>query len=41
MTSAAATEVRDAVAAERGIYKPFDLCVWGLAEDPAAYDARC
>jgi hypothetical protein len=26
------------VAAERGIDKPFDLCVWGLADESAAYD---
>jgi alkanesulfonate monooxygenase SsuD/methylene tetrahydromethanopterin reductase-like flavin-dependent oxidoreductase (luciferase family) len=38
MTPAAATEVRDAVAAERGVDKPFDLCVWGSPDESAAYE---
>ncbi len=39
MTPAAALQVRTAVAAERGIDQPFDLCVWGSADESAAYDA--
>ncbi len=38
MTPATATQVRATVAAERGIDKPFDLCIWGLADESAAYD---
>ena len=39
MTPAAAEQVRDAVRAERGNDEPFDLCVWGLADQSAAYEA--
>ncbi|MGO9344297.1 MAG: LLM class flavin-dependent oxidoreductase, partial [Acidimicrobiales bacterium] len=39
LTPAAAAQVRAAVATERGNDSPFDLCVWGLADESAAYAA--
>jgi alkanesulfonate monooxygenase SsuD/methylene tetrahydromethanopterin reductase-like flavin-dependent oxidoreductase (luciferase family) len=38
MTPPEAAAVRDAVARERGNREPFDLCVWGLPDQVAAYD---
>lgn len=38
MTVAQAAEVRDAVATERPNADPFDLCVWGAADQAAAYE---
>jgi len=38
MTPEQAAEVRDAVADERGNDEPFDLCVWGLADQVASYE---
>src|SRR5207253_10851052 len=39
MTPAQAAQVRDAVAAERDTDEPFDLCLWGLAGQAAAYES--
>src|SRR5437870_3109929 len=39
MTPTTAAQVRDAVAAERATDDPFDLCVWGSADQAAAYEA--
>ncbi|MDP9336698.1 MAG: LLM class flavin-dependent oxidoreductase [Actinomycetota bacterium] len=39
LTPAEAAQVRDVVARERGTDEPFDLCVWGFADQAAAYSA--
>jgi len=39
MTPTEAAHVRDAVEGERGTDEPFDLCVWGLADQAAEYEA--
>lgn len=39
MTPTEDEQVRRAVGAERGTDEPFDLCVWGLAGQAAAYEA--
>ncbi len=39
LTPADAALVRDAVTRERGTDEPFDLCVWGIADQAAAYEA--
>ena len=39
MTPADAAQVRDIVARERGTDEPFDVCVWGFADQAAAYEA--
>jgi alkanesulfonate monooxygenase SsuD/methylene tetrahydromethanopterin reductase-like flavin-dependent oxidoreductase (luciferase family) len=39
LTPDQAAQVRDAVTRERGTDEPFDLCVWGLADQVAAYEA--
>lgn len=39
MTPDEAGQVREAVARERGNDDPFDLCVWGFAEQASAYEA--
>jgi hypothetical protein len=39
LTPAEAAHVRDAVTRERRTGEPFDLCVWGFADQAAAYEA--
>ena len=39
MTPDQAAQVRDAVAAQRDTDEPFDVCVWGFADQASAYDA--
>jgi alkanesulfonate monooxygenase SsuD/methylene tetrahydromethanopterin reductase-like flavin-dependent oxidoreductase (luciferase family) len=39
MTPVDARQVRDAVERERGSDEPLDLCVWGFADQAAAYEA--
>jgi alkanesulfonate monooxygenase SsuD/methylene tetrahydromethanopterin reductase-like flavin-dependent oxidoreductase (luciferase family) len=39
LTPDQAAQVRDAVADERGTGEPFDLCVWGFADQATSYEA--
>ena len=39
LTPAQAAQVRDTVTRERGTDEPFDLCVWGFADQAAEYEA--